>query len=115
MTSDGHTYPVSAMPSPARLMPLSWLPVPGIGVPIAAWVFAAPGANWSESGITWANVYAQNINQTDYGYIFGGKPTEPQNVDLLSIQVLDSAGPGQLNTFVEQTDRVLAPAVDEHQ
>ena len=38
----GQMYPVSAMPSPARLIPLSALPVPGIGVPIAACVFAAP-------------------------------------------------------------------------
>ena len=32
------------MPSPACLMPFSGLPVPGIGVPMAACVFDAPGA-----------------------------------------------------------------------
>ena len=49
----GQMYPVSAMPSPARLIPLSGLPVPGIGVPIAACVFAAPGTvrNWSRARI----------------------------------------------------------------
>ena len=32
------------MPSPAFRMPFRGLPEPGIGVPIAAWVFAAPAA-----------------------------------------------------------------------
>ncbi len=44
MTSVGQTYPVLAMPSPARLIPFSALPLFGMGVPMAAWVFAAPGA-----------------------------------------------------------------------
>src|SRR5262249_29397458 len=43
-TSFGHVYDVSAMPSPACLMPFDRLPVPGTTVPIAAAVFAAPGA-----------------------------------------------------------------------
>ena len=42
--SVGQTYEVSAMPSPACWMPLVRLPVPGMTVPIAAAVFAAPGA-----------------------------------------------------------------------
>src|SRR5215471_11565907 len=43
-TSFGHTYEVSAMPLPAWRTPFVRLPVPGTTVPIAAAVFAAPGA-----------------------------------------------------------------------
>jgi hypothetical protein len=43
-TSLGHVYDVSAMPLPAWRTPFVRLPVPGITVPIAAAVFAAPGA-----------------------------------------------------------------------
>ena len=44
ITRFGHTYDVSAIPSPARRMPFVMLPEFGMIVPMAACVFAAPGA-----------------------------------------------------------------------
>jgi hypothetical protein len=42
-TSFGQVYPYFEMPSPAWRMPLSGLPTPGTGVPIAAWLLGEFG------------------------------------------------------------------------